>query len=124
MRRLFEIATVFMIAAAPCFAEESATTTAIIHTTIVDVERGALERDRSVLIRGERIARIGPATENQPPEGAQIVDGKGTYIIPGLFDAHVHLIDSGTYLPARRYSPHKGHIRSCTARAILRSRPA
>jgi imidazolonepropionase-like amidohydrolase len=67
--------------------------------TVVDVERAALLPDRTVLLDGGVIRRIGPALEVQVPEGARIVEGRGLYLAPGLIDAHVHYIDPGTFGP-------------------------
>ncbi len=49
--------------------------------------------DQSVLIEGDRIARIAPAAELPAPEGAIVVQGRGRYLLPGLIDAHVHIWD-------------------------------
>lgn len=44
-----------------------------------------------VLIQGNRVASVGPATAN-PPRHATIVDLPGTTLLPGLIDAHSHLL--------------------------------
>jgi imidazolonepropionase-like amidohydrolase len=64
---------------------------ALTHVNVVDVEHGALLRDRTVLVRGDRIAWLGPAAEASLAEGATVVECKGQYVIPGLWDMHVHL---------------------------------
>jgi imidazolonepropionase-like amidohydrolase len=46
---------------------------------------------QTVLIRGERIAAIGPANEVVVPSGATIIDGSNRFLMPGLIDLHVHL---------------------------------
>jgi imidazolonepropionase-like amidohydrolase len=58
---------------------------------VVDVERGRIERDRSLVIEGERIVRIGPAQGLDVPAGARVVEGSGRFLLPGLHDMHVHL---------------------------------
>jgi imidazolonepropionase-like amidohydrolase len=50
-------------------------------------------KDQSVLIEGDRIARIAPAADLPAPEGAVVVPGRGRYLLPGLIDAHVHVWD-------------------------------
>jgi hypothetical protein len=52
---------------------------------------GTPRRDQTVLLRGDRIAHIGPATEVPVPSGAQVLDARGKFLIPGLWDMHVHL---------------------------------
>jgi imidazolonepropionase-like amidohydrolase len=44
----------------------------------------------TVIVRGERIAAMGPASNTVIPSGAQVIDGAGRYLIPGLIDLHVH----------------------------------
>ena len=44
---------------------------------------------RSVLIENGKIAKIGDASMGS--QGAQIVDGRGETLLPGLFDAHLHM---------------------------------
>ena len=63
---------------------------AISSVTIVDVETGELRADQTVLISGDRIVMVVPTALAAPPAGAQLVDGEGRYLIPGLWDAHVH----------------------------------
>jgi imidazolonepropionase-like amidohydrolase len=58
--------------------------------SVVDVERGRMLPDRDVLIDGERILDVVRSGEAEIPEEARVVDGAGLYVLPGLFDAHVH----------------------------------
>ena len=47
----------------------------------------------TVLIEGQRIKSIGSAERPMRiPRGARVIDGRGKYVIPGLIDAHVHLV--------------------------------
>ena len=45
-----------------------------------------------VLVTGERIAAVGPASEVRAPAGATTVDLPGTTLLPGLIEAHSHLL--------------------------------
>lgn len=65
--------------------------------TIIDVSTGTVLAKRSILIRGDKIAAVGTAIV--APKDAQIVDGAGKFVIPGLWDMHVHLTDK-EQLPA------------------------
>ena len=54
---------------------------------VFDGER--VTEHRSVLVRDGKIDRIGPA--NLRAATAEIVDGRGRTLLPGLFDAHLHV---------------------------------
>src|SRR6267142_2497462 len=71
---------------------------AIVGATVIHPELGlprAVARDSTVIIDGNRITRVGPAKSTPVPKGAQVVDGKGKWVVPGLIDAHVHFFQSG-----------------------------
>lgn len=53
---------------------------------------------QSILILGDRIASVGAAWV-APPAGARVIDGQGAYVIPGLWDMHVHLASYPEGLP-------------------------
>src|SRR5437762_11215371 len=57
--------------------------------TIIDGVSDAPLRDRSLLIEGNTIRDLLPA-DATAPAGAQVLDLSGKFIIPGLFDSHVH----------------------------------
>jgi len=65
--------------------------TAITHVTLVDVIDGKLQSNLTVLIRGNRINAIGPSPNLLIPSNARVVDATGKFLIPGLWDMHVHL---------------------------------
>jgi hypothetical protein len=68
---------------------------AITRVAVVDVENGRVLPDQTVLIRGGRVAAVGPRSRTRPPDGVRTLDGQGKYLIPGLLDMHVHLMASG-----------------------------
>jgi len=63
---------------------------AITHVTVIDVTGGPPRADATVIIRGNRIASIGAADSTPTPSDAQVVDGRSKFLIPGLWDMHVH----------------------------------
>jgi Amidohydrolase family len=65
-------------------------TLAIKHVTIVDVTGGTSRADMTVLIRGDEIAAITQAQDARLPQDAQVLDAKNGWLIPGLWDMHVH----------------------------------
>jgi len=47
--------------------------------------------NQTVLVKGDRIHRIGTSDDIQIPEKAKVINGNGAYLMPGLADMHVHL---------------------------------
>ena len=48
--------------------------------------------DWVVMVRGEKIEAVGPASEVKVPEAARVIDLSGTTLLPGLIDAHTHVL--------------------------------
>ena len=72
--------------------------TAIVGATVVHADRDPLSAsvpDTTIVIRGNRIERIGPAATTPIPPGARQIDARGKWVVPGLIDAHVHFFQSG-----------------------------
>jgi imidazolonepropionase-like amidohydrolase len=69
---------------------------AITNVTSIDpASGGARHRNMTIIVRGARIVSVGPATSAVIPAQAVIYDATGRYLIPGLWDAHVHLTQAG-----------------------------
>jgi hypothetical protein len=75
--------------AAPALSQAPAPTLLIRGATLIDGLADAPLRDRSLLIEGNVIRDILPA-DAAVPAGTQVIDLGGKFIIPGLFDSHVH----------------------------------
>ena len=58
---------------------------------LVDVDRGEVRRDQVVIVRGDRIAAVQPASAKLPA-GARVIDLSRYTVTPGLIDCHSHLI--------------------------------
>jgi hypothetical protein len=69
------------------------------NATVIDAVNG-LRSGHSVVVKGNRIFEAGPVGEVREPRGAVIVDCTGKYLIPGLWDAHVHLTNTEALRPA------------------------
>ncbi|MGA2590262.1 MAG: amidohydrolase family protein [Bryobacteraceae bacterium] len=68
--------------------------------TVVDVLHGSLRAGMSVEIVGHKILSLTPATEVPSHVESQIIDAGGKFLIPGLWDMHVHIFfDPPTYFP-------------------------
>ncbi len=59
--------------------------------TVIDVRSGAHTSGQTVLVSGRRIAAVGPDGAVALPAGTAIVAASGKYVMPGLWDMHVHL---------------------------------
>lgn len=68
---------------------------AITHVTVIDVGHGRRLVDRTVFVEGNRITRMERSMSLRVPSGTRVVDGRGKYLIPGLWDMHVHALQSG-----------------------------
>jgi imidazolonepropionase-like amidohydrolase len=87
------------LALAACHAPSSASPAratpppdlAITGVTVIDGTGAPARADLTVVVRGDRIASIGPRAGAAIPPGARIVDGRGRFLVPGLWDMHVHL---------------------------------
>ena len=64
---------------------------AVTHTDLFDSEAAQVRHDQTLLVEGNRIREVGPASEVQVPPGAEVLDGHGKTLLPGLWDMHVHL---------------------------------
>ena len=76
------------LGSALCGARIRAQTTTIDNVTIVDVTNGRLRSRKTIVIEGNRIARIDDA--NDATRAVATLDGTGMFVIPGLWDMHVH----------------------------------
>src|SRR3954467_7076428 len=65
--------------------------TAFTHVAVVDVSGGKLLDDQTVVVSGTRISQMGAASSIRVPSGTATVDGRGKFLIPGLWDMHAHV---------------------------------
>ena len=69
---------------------------AITHVTVIDPGSGGTEhRDWTLILRGKTIVFCGKSGDAHIPSGATIHEETGRYVIPGLWDSHVHLSQAG-----------------------------
>ena len=65
--------------------------TAFTKIRLVPMTEEKIVENQTVLVRGDRISKIGPANKLKIPQNARVIDGNGAYLMPGLADMHVHL---------------------------------
>jgi hypothetical protein len=64
----------------------------ITHVTVVDTKTGKEVREQTVVITSGRISKVGGSRSIKARANARVVDGVGRYLIPGLWDMHVHAV--------------------------------
>ena len=79
-----------LLAAGAAHAQEPAVI-AVRAGRLVDVDQGEVRRDQVILIRGDRIEAVQPASARLPA-GARVIDLSRATVVPGLIDCHTHLI--------------------------------
>jgi len=85
-------------AAEPALAAEPPAL-AFVHVNVVPMDSESVWPDQTVLVGHGRIARVGPAAEVALPDGVQRIDGRGEqYLMPGLCDSHMHVLDPDEFL--------------------------
>lgn len=62
----------------------------ITHATIINPGTSSVQANRTVVITGDRITSISETEQFQAPKNARVIDARGQYLIPGLWDMHVH----------------------------------
>lgn len=75
-------------AAAPC----AGASVAVRGVTVVDVVAGDTVPGRTVLVSGSRICAVMASGDAVLPESVTVLDGRGRYLMPGLWDMHVHAL--------------------------------
>lgn len=80
-------------------------TTVLTDVRLID-GTGALRDQATIVIEGDRIARIQRASEPVPSgDRVRTFNGRGLTVIPGLFDCHIHFTGDTALNPIERYSP-------------------
>jgi imidazolonepropionase-like amidohydrolase len=80
-------------------AQQSAKRTVVRAGKLLDVKNGKLQTNQVVVIEGDKIVSVGPASEIKPSSTDTLIDLSNATILPGLIDAHTHLT----------FNPHFGY---------------
>jgi imidazolonepropionase-like amidohydrolase len=71
---------------------------AFTHVNLIDATGTPAQPDMTVIIAGQRIVSIEKSATAKIPANAHVIDSRGGYLIPGLWDMHVHEI-FGDWIP-------------------------
>ena len=63
---------------------------AIEHVRLYDSVHATMADDQTIVVSGDRITAVSPATSANIPRNAEHIDGHGKTLLPGLFDMHAH----------------------------------
>ena len=63
---------------------------AITGATLIDDLGGPPLADATIVVEDDRFSHVGPSAATLVPEGAEVIDGRAKFVIPGLMDMHVH----------------------------------
>lgn len=72
---------------------------ALKNVSIVDVNKGNILANKTMIIKSGIILKITSKASSKELSGLATIDGKGLYVIPGLFDSHVHYLDPESFGP-------------------------
>jgi hypothetical protein len=78
-----------------------ANTIAFKNVTVIDATGSPAKSNMIIVISGDRISAIEEVGKTEIPENIQIVNAAGKYLIPGLWDMHVHIARNDMYFRSR-----------------------
>lgn len=85
---------VLLISSLPLVAQTPrADVLVITHVTVIDMTGAPRKDDMTVTIIGDRITGIGPTLKARVPRKAHVINAAGQFLIPGLWDMHVHFTE-------------------------------
>jgi len=83
---IIALVAVFDVAPVQC----QSTVVAITHVTVINPGTSSVSADQTVTIKGTQISSVAPTGKTTVINHARIIDAHGQYLIPGLWDMHVH----------------------------------
>ncbi|NOY79408.1 MAG: amidohydrolase family protein [Kiritimatiellaeota bacterium] len=92
-------------------------TKAILHATLIDGTGAPPSADSAVVVRGQRVEAVGHADELAIPPDAEVVDAAGTWLMPGIIEAHAHVGGDGKAQQVLRLSLQRGITTVCSVSA-------
>jgi hypothetical protein len=71
--------------------------TVFYDATVIDVKSGKLLKHQEVIVDGGKIQAVRPVSKKRLHAGAEIINAKGKYIVPGFWDMHAHVLLDSNY---------------------------
>ena len=96
-RLILLIVAVLLIAPTLSFTQSANREIAFINVNVMPMDSNRVLKEQTVLVRGDRIVEVGPASRVKVPPGAIRIDGAGKYLMPGFAeDARPHPASPGS----------------------------
>jgi imidazolonepropionase-like amidohydrolase len=92
MKRITSFVFALIAASAPALAQQRENALVVVNAHVLAARGDRWTDGVAVLVKGDRIASIGPEAKLGVPSGAQRVDAHDLYVLPGLIDLHSHLL--------------------------------
>ena len=67
---------------------------AIVHVTVINPDRDEVQSNMTVIVESRRITKVAKTRSSGLSKRSIVVDGRGKFLIPGLWDMHVHASNS------------------------------
>jgi hypothetical protein len=93
------LVAVSLIAVRADAQESPGNRSAFVDVTVVAMDSSRILSHQTVLVEDGHILEIGPLKTVRVPPGAKRIDGRGLFLLPGLADMHVHLMEPDAYFP-------------------------
>jgi hypothetical protein len=95
---ILSLSLILVLTAVCLRATPPQSTLVFTHVNVIDATGAPVQPDMTVVVEDQRIVDLGKSGRVGIPKNAQTVDASGKYLIPGLWDMHVHEI-FGDWLP-------------------------
>lgn len=94
MKAVFSFALILSLISS-VFAQTKSKPIVFTHVTVIDATGAAAQSDMVVVVANGKISDIGKFGKIKIPKKSQVIDASGKFLIPGLWDMHVHLSKAG-----------------------------
>jgi imidazolonepropionase-like amidohydrolase len=97
-KRILQLLLLTLLVGLTSQAQNNATVLVLVHANLIDGVSLEAIHDATIIVRGTQIESVGTKVA-APPAGAEVVDVRGRWVLPGYVDAHAHI---STVVSARR----------------------
>ena len=90
-KRYWLLYLIILVSCSPLKKTSGLKKTALTNVAVIDVVNGVVIPNQTVVIEGDKITAMGSASDLKLGKNFSIIDATGKYLMPGLWDMHVHL---------------------------------